>query len=479
MHTIRRICLAVMALFLFVAGAAALDLPVKKVGGRECYVYKVKKNETVYGVAKHLNLSPEAIIEYNPDALRGLKKNMQLVFPLDVFGPTVETEIVEQDTLVVVPEPEPVRPLTSSTIAVMLPFGLDKSEPSKLNNLCLDFYKGFLIGADTLCNRGGDMIEIRAFDTENIGSIAELLQTDSFVARASVIIAPEGIDAIAQIGEAAAGRGNYVLNLFSIRDTVQQVNPFVVQANIPQQQMYVLAAEALETQFEGFRPLILRNTAGRNEKDAFVNFVVGRYRERGIEPLSIDYEGTLHAGVLNELPVAAGERYVVIPSSGSLSDFNKMAYVLSNWREKVVAMAIENTDINVVPAVEIFGYPDWTAFRGEALEMLHRLGATIYSRFLDNFTGFEATEFSSAFRRCYGEPMIESVPTQALLGFDAANCIIKNLRANDGAFDPSYPTEYRGVQSTFRFERSGEGFANSALYIIRFAPGGRQEDRVL
>lgn len=475
MNIIRRVALVGLAMLMAATGAMALDLPVKKIKGKEYYVYEVKKGESVYGVSKRLGLSREEIVQYNPEAADGLKKKMKLYFPLDVFGPQPEVAVEEPDTIVA--EEAPVVPAATSTVAVMLPFGLDKAEPSKLNNLCLDFYKGFLIGVDTLSNRTGKPIEIRAFDTDN-ASVETLLE-DSFVAGASVIVAPDGTEALSEIARKAAERGNFVLNLFNVRDTLQAVNPFVIQANIPQHAMYALAESALASQFDGYMPVILRSQSGKNEKEAFVSYVTDRYRERGIEPVVIEYDGALRASDLNALSVDSGQKYVVIPSSGSLAEFNKIAYVLHNWRDRVRAMSVENPELTEVPAVEVFGYPDWTAFRGDALDMLHRLDATVYSRFLDNFTGFEATGVSHAFRRWYGSAMIESVPTQALLGFDAAGCIIKNLRANDGAFDPTYPAVYTGVQSAFRFERAGEGYANSSLYIIQFTSAGRQVARVI
>lgn len=475
MNIIRRVAVVGLAMLMAATGAMALDLPVKKIKGKEYYVYEVKKGESVYGVSKRLGLSREEIVQYNPEAADGLKKKMKLYFPLDVFGPQPEVAVEEPDTIVA--EEAPVVPAATSAVAVMLPFGLDKAEPSKLNSLCLDFYKGFLIGVDTLSNRTGKPIEIRAFDTDN-ASVEALLE-DSFVAGASVIVAPDGTEALSEIARKAAERGNFVLNLFNVRDTLQAANPFVIQANIPQHAMYALAESALASQFDGYMPVILRSQSGKNEKEAFVSYVTDRYRERGIEPVVIEYDGALRASDLNALSVDSGQKYVVIPSSGSLAEFNKIAYVLHNWRDRVRAMSVENPELTEVPAVEVFGYPDWTAFRGDALDMLHRLDATVYSRFLDNFTGFEATGVSQAFRRWYGSAMIESVPTQALLGFDAAGCIIKNLRANDGAFDPTYPAVYTGVQSAFRFERAGEGYANSSLYIIQFTSAGRQVARVI
>ncbi len=221
--------------------------------------------------------------------------------------------------------------------------------------------------------------------------------------------------------------------------------------------------------------MILRNISGRNEKEPFTAYLKKRFQDKGINPVEIEYDGSLTASALNSLPVNAGEKYVVIPSSGTLAEFNKIAYVLKNWKDKVLATET-STD---TPDVAVFGYPDWTAFRGDALDMLQRLEVTVYSRFFDDFEGFDARNIDSDFRRWYGSPMIESVPSQALLGFDAASCIIKNLRANEGTFNPSYPTVYQGIQSVFKFERSGEGFVNTSLYIIKYRPDGRIQSRTI
>ena len=189
--------------------------------------------------------------------------------------------------------------------------------------------------------------------------------------------------------------------------------------------MYTLAADAIEEDFQGYTPVILRNISGRNEKEPFTTYLKKRFHDKGINPVEIEYDGSLTASALNGLPVNAGEKYVVIPSSGTLAEFNKIAYVLKNWRDKVLA-AETSTD---TPDVAVFGYPDWTAFRGDALDMLQRLEVTVYSRFFDDFEGFDARNIDSDFRRWYGSPMIESVPSQALLGFDAASCIITKARS--------------------------------------------------
>lgn len=479
------VAVALLALS-FPTMAFDLNLKKKKVNGVEYYYYKVKKGESLYGIAKALGITVDEIVSANPGVADGVTKNDVLLFPVDVpETETVAEEPAPADTAVApVAEHAPKRP----AVALLLPFGLKNIEPTRRNRLSLDFYKGFLLAADSLRDRR-EKIEIIARDTEGLSEaqVAEMVLTDTALTSAAVYVGPDDEAALSNIAAAAVFNRTYVLNVLNIKDTTYVDNPWMLQGNAPQHVMYRLAVDGLMAGFPGYRPVILRSRAGRNEKEGFVTYLTERYRADGTEPLVVEYDTNLLNADLEQLPAAGGEKYVFVPTSGSLAEFNRFAYVLRSYRDRLKALAAEAFDTaaenGTEPApyamAEVFGYPDWTAFRGDALDMLHRLEATVYSRFLDNFTGFDATSFAHSFRSWYGTSMIESVPTQALLGFDAACCIIKNLRANDGVFDPLSPSAYEGVQSSFCFERAGEGFANSSLYIIRFAAGGRQEARVL
>ncbi len=460
---IRRIALALCLVVVAAVQAFALDLPVKKVRGEQYYYYKVKKGESLYGISKTLGLSVEEIVRHNPASTDGVHKGDLLVFPYDEYAPAVDPVAAEQSELIVEEEPVPAK---NPAIAVLLPFGASKAEPSRANSLAVDFYKGMLIAADSLSSRPG-RVDIVARDIEGMtdAQLAALVTDDSLVARATVIIAPEGDSAIAAIAAAAEPLGTFVLNTLNTRDSLYASNPCVLQANVPQRRMYELAVDAMMRTFEGYRPVILRNEGGRNEKEAFVAYLDERYRAAGVEPLTIDYKGSLPLTDLEALPTGEDAKYVIVPASGSVAEFNRFAYVVKAWRDKMHDEALAS--------VEVFGYPDWTAFRGDVLDTLHRLNATVYSRFLDDFNGFRAMNIASAFRRWYGSTYIESIPTYALLGFDAAFYLIKNIRSNDGVYNPEGGVPFSGIQSTFDFVKSGSGYVNNALYIINYQPGGR------
>ena len=84
MSILRRMT-AILAIAALAISAAALDLPTKTLNGTKYYYYKVKKNETVYGVSKKLGLTREEIVAHNPAADDGIKKGMILYFPYDDY----------------------------------------------------------------------------------------------------------------------------------------------------------------------------------------------------------------------------------------------------------------------------------------------------------------------------------------------------------------------------------------------------------
>lgn len=480
MKAMSRIFLSALLIFSAVFSAAALDLPVKKIKGQEYYYYKVKKNESIYGLSKRFGLTREEIVRHNPSAADGLKKNMMLYFPVEEYidhvpvDPDAEiaVEIVETDTVVAPVEPR---------IAVMMSFGLGAAEVDGSAKMALEFYKGLLIAADSLASRGGQKIEICAYDTRNDTALVRRLFTDEPALRtAAVIVGPDDAATLDLIGRMTKDSGTYVLNVLNFRDTTYLTNPNMLLGNIPQQLMYDTAVKGLRMEMPDYVPVILRSSTGRNDKEAFVNYLAEVYSADGIPPVIIEYNNNLITADLEVLPVDAGQKYVFVPSSGSLAEFNKFIHVLKSMRDRLAAAEFEG--MTAEPArMALFGYPDWTTFRGDAQDMLHKLEATIFSRFYDDYNGFATRNIDQDFKYWYGAPMTESVPSTGILGFDTGTYLLKNLRVNDGLFSPTDPDSYSGVQSTFRFERADAegGYVNTALYLIHYLPSGRLSARVL
>lgn len=493
--------------------------------------YKVGKGETLFGIAYRFGVTPDEIAELNPNVNAGVKAGDIIMIPAagqknrtesarelpkaqhvteakPVIAPegtvadngerrlrpvnppvvyvdpdSVDTdEVPEADTMEVesrigvvdVDVDEPVAGDTAR-IALMMPLMLEGDElAGRQSKHSLDFVRGFLLGVRSM-SRSVQPTEISIIDTRESAEVIGGVMCSDSMRDVDVIIAPEDPASLKPVVDGADGLDTYILNLFAIQDTTYMTDGQVIQANIPAKLMYAKAAEALMSIYDGYKPVFLISKGGRVEKLPFTDYVRGLYAEMGVEPIDIAYEGMLSHGDLENLDVT--EKYVFIPGSGSVAEFNKFARALLALRD----------DFADPSYVGLFGYPDWTAFRSEALDNLHRLGATVYSRFYNNETNPDTRMFNAEYERQYGARPLEQVPSQAQLGYDTARYLLTNINNNGGLYTPENQPLYTGLQSSFLLMSDNDynsneqeeitgGPVNQALYIITFIPGAESVD---
>jgi LysM repeat protein len=462
--------------------------------------HEVKKGETLYGISHQYGVAVDEIVSLNPSVKNGVKAgttinipNTSYIQPTETAAeelplapeyqpesrltePTTNVEFVDTTDAVAVETSDTVEPRTY-TVAVMLPFMLDEEKVSKSANQVTDFYKGFLIAADSLSN-SQNKYEVLAYDTK--GSLEQVkahLNAQTKIGNASIIIAPGASDQLQAIAEFGAKHDIYVLNNFVVKDTSYHTNAYVLQSNVTSERMYELAAEAFVNSIKedvATIPVILNNTTGKQDKQQFINILKSRLAEAGITAMSVEYSGNLHASTISDQLGEAlpGQRYAFISTSGSLTDFNKYAPGLQKYKDNL---------LNIGSNLCLFGYPEWTTFRSDALELMHKIDTTIYSRFYADSNSRDIKGIETAFKRWYGKAPAEGVPSQAVLGFDTGCYIFSALANNFGDFSNNTNSTWRGAQSTFRFthESGDNGQVNESVYIIRFQPGNVVDTEVL
>ena len=419
----------------------------------------------------------------NPDAESGIRTGQILIIPNGEAVPTkaatspglqaADVDVADATDSSATPE-EAYEVSDQGAVAIMLPFMLQEATPSKAARRQLDFYRGFLVAADRLGTNSTTKIKISVFDTADSLALVNDIMRKPDITDADVIIAPDDADQIKAILHTAADNGSYVMTVFNIRDTSYVTEASALQVNTPHDRMYDKAAHAMLSTFSGCTPVILSNSRGSNDKEAFTAYVKELYTAAGITPIEIAYDGSLRTSDLETL--AEGKEYVILPSSGTVSEFGKFAYALRSYRE---TLADPST-------LHLFGYPDWTAFRSDNAAMLHELGAVIYSRFFDDTTAAERADFVADFTRHYGTAPLDGVPNFALLGYDCATYILRNIQANKGTFDPEVPARHIGLQSSFDIKPydadnsdSEAGYYNDAIYIITYLSGDSVTTSVL
>lgn len=510
-------------------------------GGDVKVVHKVKKGETVYGISKEYHISIEQLLQLNPSAQDGIKVGDELLIKRDVdstpkssvvtqpkstngklhiikngetlyaiaakYNTTVEKLLMlnptlsvdkydvgmvirvsdqaplatnnnaedavvgAKQTLTVVSRPEYVDEETSVNInksnevyniAILMPFMLNEEKIDSKTNAYLDFYKGFILAADSL-KTSGAKVKIYAYDTyRSVDSVKVLLQRPE-ISQMDVIITPPGSsEAVLQVASLSDTINAMVFNAFYANDSTHYTHENVIQANIVRDNMYDKAISVLVDEYIDYIPVVIGSTANKN-RATLVEEIKRKYEEKGVAPQEIIYNKKLMATDLSELK--SGVKYLFIPLSSTESEFNKYSAALTEFFQA-------DLDNNA-----IFGYPEWTAYKGEKLITLHNLNAVVYSRFFYNSEDEKEKALEAKFESVYKTAMKKMPPIQAVMGFDCGYYLINALRQTKGDL-AQY--KYEGLQYTFDFKELGEGkgVENQALYFIYYRPDKKIDKKV-
>lgn len=492
MNILRKAAISIAAFTALSVSAFTLDLPIETINGKDYYVYRVAPKETVYSITRKLGITRDELIAANPAVADGLRAGETLLFPTDpapvkadktnVAEPVKPTEPVKkiEPAKSVEPESRPeeikrpaVQPQTPEiieitdageepsdtiSIAIILPFMLESENLSKSAENFTNFYRGFILAADSLSARANTTVSISAYDSEGSADKVAALALRPEIKNAAFIIAPEDPVAISNIVAVTDSTDAMVLNLFAVKDDCYLTHESLLQGNICHDAMYSKAIDAFCKTYKNKNVIILNATDIPSEKNEFTTQLSEKLITAGIPYEKIDFSGKLTEQDLTGLP--ADKDYVFIPTSHSREALMRILPALESFKSS-------NS------SASLFGYPEWIILQGNIKDKLNRLNATFYSRFASDPTSDDYKNITASYTNIYGTPMDYSIPNQTLLGFDTAAWI---LRAANAGVEESY----KGVQNSFKFkEIENGGFENTSLYFITYAPDGSIEVTLL
>ncbi|MCM1519751.1 MAG: LysM peptidoglycan-binding domain-containing protein [Lachnoclostridium sp.] len=419
--------------------------------------YVVKDKETFYSIARDNGLTVDELEAANPD-ITILQKGMVLTIPIK-SAETVDVAAVTEPVEEVIEAVEPAEDAeadTSVDVAVILPFMLGQEPLSKQAQRFTEFYKGFMIAADSLRSSGRN-INIRAFDSAASVDTLKKILADPSLKDMDAVIAPDNATQLAYLAGWGLENNVKIFNAFVVKDESFNGNPEMMQTNIPSDKMYHKAVDGLMLMLAGYTPVIVSRNEASRDKAEFLTILEQRLASQGITPVKIQFDNKLTPADLADLDPMGN--YLFIPTTGRQTEVAKVLPGIISWRES-----------KVTPSVKVFGYPEWTTFRGETLQNMHELNTAIYSRFSLDENSLRNRDFDRKFKQWYGAEMENVAPRQGLLGFDSGMYIMRMLMT-----ESRQPSElkYYGIQNDYDFSRvPGGGWVNNSLCIINYRPGG-------
>ena len=325
-----------------------------------------------------------------------------------VDAPIDDVELVSDETVDNIEDEELTVSFDGDTlmITLMLPLELSSRQPSKTSNLYMDFYRGFLLGAEKL-SHSDRPVKIKLIDSSVSNAQFEDILNNPDIMASDLFIGPEKEAQLTALASKIAGTDTYILNPFVIKEQLSNNNPSIIMLNIPRDEMYLGAVENFLYLFSDAIPVFIAGQAD-GDKASFVRQLKDRLRASQKDFVEISYTEELTPEQLEDFILS--EDYVFIPNTASKAEFNKYVGTLKGFRGKVNEAGGE---------IFLFGFPEWTTMRKEALSDMKSLNTVIYSRFGD-VGERDSRAIAQTYRKWFGGNWQDVEPNQALLGSDIA-----------------------------------------------------------
>ena len=423
-------------------------------------LHKVKRKETIFGIARENGLTVDELIEANPEMKAPgyeLHKGDYIKIPFPANHP-VSPSVNQQPQM-------PTKPVVIERdmrnreirVGVMLPLHNDNGDGKRM----VEYYRGVLMACDSL-RVNGISTDIRAWNVAEQTDIKQILK-DPKAAECDLIIGPLYTKQLKALGDFAQKNDIRVLIPFSINsnEVFDNGNLFQVFQNGNQtNNSYVFR---FYQRFKDSHVVIVDCNDSTSTKGSFTTVLRRKLEQEG---------ATYSITNLKSSEVKFKQCF-------STSAHNVVVLNTSRSQELNVAFAKLNGMLMTDPTLRIsmFGYPEWLMYINKHLDNFYKFDTYIPSTYYMNPLSPRGEHFKKKYRWNFHQDMQPYHQRYAVTGFDQAYFMIKGLHMYGSHFTGASGTVgYTPLQTPLHFERIGNGgMQNRAILFVHYTQDNKIE----
>lgn len=441
-------------------------------------LHKVKRGETLFGIAKEYNVTIQQIIDANPEMKKEgyeLQKGAWIVVPFGKKGDkrrgTASSQAAPQAAKGSVAAQGPVsaqRPAAPATkkkdgtirVGVMLPLHNDDGDGRRM----VEYYRGLLLAFNQMKAEGINT-DVHAW---NVAKDADIRTTllDANAASLDIIFGPLYTPQVKPLADFCRRNQIALVIPFSIESREVESNPQVFQVYQTDSLLNAMAVSCfLERYQNSHRPIFIDCNDPTSRVGKFT-----RMLRQQLDAAKIPYELT--------------------SINSSMADFAKHfsskqpnAVVLNTEKSPQLTQVFHKLDSLTATrpglAISMYGYNDWFIYQDYDLNWFFKYNTYIPSTFFYNKQSDKTSALEKLYQETYGAAMDKNyIPRLALTGYDHGEYFVRGLRQYGSAFKglEKQPTKYKALQTRLRFlPIQGGGQQNRQFQLIHFKPDQTME----
>lgn len=444
---------------LFVAAVFFAENVVAQTGKwRE--IHKVKRKETIFGIARDNGLTVDELIKANPEMTEPgyeLKKGDFIFIPY----PSKEAPgTVPGKTAAAQKEQAPADTdmrHREIRVGVMLPLHDENGDGKRM----VEYYRGVLMACDSL-KQNNISVSVHAWNVPEDADISKTLK-DKDAARCDLIIGPLYSKQVKPLSDFARAHDIKVLIPFSINtpELYSNRNIFQVYQN-PNDYNEAVIGRFLE-KFQGYHTVFIDCNDTTSKKGVFT-FGLRRRMETMGRSYSITNLKSSEQAFSKAFSTAMPN--VVILNTGRSPELNVAIAKLNN-------LTMNNSRLSV----SMFGYTEWMMYTKYNLDSFYKYNTFIPANFYTNPLSPRTARIELKYRWNFHADMMQALPRFAITGFDQAYYFIKGMHMYGKNFvGAKGVVGYTPIQTPLSFEKIGNGgYQNRSILFVHYTPGHRIE----
>lgn len=446
-----------LGLFAFMAETACAQLN----SYRE--LHKVKRKETIFGIAKDNGLTIEELIKANPEMNTPgyeLKKGEYIKIPWPSNHPSAGNSAGTTSEIKMPAKPQ-VQDCDMTQreirIGIMLPLHDINGDGKRMT----EYYRGVLMACDSL-RANGISTDVRAWNVAEDSDINKFLQ-DPHAADRDLIIGPLYSKMVKPMSDFVKKNDIRLLIPFSINAPELTTNRNIYQVFQSQDLQNDSYITHFLQRFSDCHTVIIDCNDSTSKKGNFT-FPL----RRRLEAKHMTY---------NVTNLKSGEE--MFRKSFSMTKRNVVVLNTGRSPQLGVALARLSGLKTIYPEMQItlFGYTEWMLYTRHQLDNFYRFDTYIPATFYMNPLSSKTDRINLKYRWNFHADMMNALPRFAITGFDHAYFFIKGLHLYGKKFTgASGMVGYTPIQTPLHFERLGNGgLQNKSTLFVHFTTGRKTE----
>ena len=425
-------------------------------------IYKAKKKDTLFGIAKKYDITLVELMDANPDMK---KEGYELKKGDMIFIPFEKTEAQKAEEAKKAAEAEKLKLYGPNDVrnrairvGVMLPLHNVDGDGRRM----VEFYRGILMACDTL-KKQGISTEIFAW---NVPIDADIRQTllEKNADNCDIIFGPLYTKQVNALSEFCRTYNIKMVIPFSINGRTVDTNPQIFQVYQSVSKLNNDAINAFLERFPNHHPVFVDCNDSTSQKGIFTKGLREQLDAKGVKYSITNLKSPDDAFAR---AFSTSQPNVVILNTARSPQLNSTLARLNAIRAGTPTLKIS-----------MYGYTEWLMYTRVYTEYFHKYDAYIPTTFYYNAKSTLTQQLESKYKQWFKIDMQQSLPRFALTGYDQANFFLKGLHQHGVDFKGTKAQNvYSHVQTPLNFKQTNAmgGMQNEAFMLVHYTVDNRIE----